>query len=121
MDSFCLVGSIPRLNCLGQHDQSTRDVEDRVIELLGELADGSILRNTGIGEHNIALALLSFDLRQEAVKIANVSYVSLGTGYIFSNLLYLRSQLRITPGYEDIRAFVHKLLRGGKANAAIAT
>jgi hypothetical protein len=37
------------------------------------------------------------------------------------DLLYRPSQLRLTaPRYEDVRAFVHKLLRRGKANAAIA-
>jgi hypothetical protein len=39
-----------------------------------------------------------------------------------SLIAYRRSQLQITaPRYEDVRAFVHKLLRGGKANAVIAT
>jgi hypothetical protein len=43
-------------------------------------------------------------------------------GYISSDLLYRRSQLRITaPRYEDVRAFVHELLRRRKADAAIAT
>jgi hypothetical protein len=43
-------------------------------------------------------------------------------GYISFDLLYRRSQLRITaPRYEDVRAFVHKLLRRRKADAAIAT
>ena len=49
-------------------------------------------------------------------------HVALYAGYISSDLLYRRSQLRITaPRYEDVRAFVHKLLRRRKADAAIAT
>jgi hypothetical protein len=42
-------------------------------------------------------------------------------GYIPSDLLHRPIQLRLTaPGYKDVRAFVHKLLRGRKANTAIA-
>jgi molybdate transport system ATP-binding protein len=53
---------------------------------------------------------------------AKVRHVSLYASYISSDLLYRRSQLRFTaPHYEDVRAFVHKLLCGRKANAAIAT
>ena len=33
----------------------------------------------------------------------------------------LRHTWIMAPRYEDVRAFVHKLLRGGKANAVIAT
>src|SRR2546426_3557400 len=98
------------------------DVEDRVIVLLGYLAEGRILRNTGVREHNIELALPPLDLCEEAIKIAEVRHVSLDAGYIPSDLLYRRSQLRITaPRYEDVRAFVHKLVRCRQANAAIAT
>src|SRR6202022_1153359 len=39
-------------------------VEDRVVELLGDLAEAGILRDTGIREHDIELALLPFDLRE---------------------------------------------------------
>jgi hypothetical protein len=45
----------------------------------------------------------------------------LHAGYIFSDLLYRRSQLLLTaPRYEDVCAFVDKLFRRGKANAAVA-
>jgi len=45
----------------------------------------------------------------------------LHTGHISSDFLYRRSQLSITAArYEDVRAFVHKLLCRRKANAAIA-
>src|SRR5713226_7940351 len=80
--------------------------------LLSYLSQGSKLRSTGVREHNIELAFLPLDLCEEAIKIAKVRKVSLYAGYISSDLLYRRSQLRITaPRYEDVRAFVHKLLR----------
>ncbi len=85
------------------------------------LPKGGVLRNAGIGEHNIELALLPLDLREEAIKIAKVRHVSLYAGHISSDFLDRRSQFRITaPGYEDVRAFFHKLLRRRKTDAAIA-
>jgi hypothetical protein len=97
------------------------DVEDRVVELLGYLAEGGIFRNTGIGEHNIELALLAFDLREQAIEIAKVRHVSLHAGYVSSDLLDRRGQLSIAASRdEDVRAFLHKLLRRRKADAAIA-
>jgi hypothetical protein len=45
----------------------------------------------------------------------------LHAGYVSSDLLYRRSQLRLTAArHEDVRALVHKLLRRRRANAAIA-
>src|SRR5258708_20455126 len=97
------------------------DVEDRFIELLGDLAEGGIFRNTGIREHNTELALLQLDLCEQAIKIAKVVHVSLYARYISSDLLDRRCQLRVTARrYEDVRAFAHKLPRRRKANAAIA-
>src|SRR5205807_3956354 len=97
-------------------------VEDGVIVLLGDRAEGGILRNTGIREHDIELALLPLDLCEEAIEIAKVRHVSLYAGDISPDLLDRRSQLRITaPRDEDVRAFVHELLRRRKADAAIAT
>src|SRR5438093_522748 len=91
------------------------DVEDRVIVLLRYLAEGGILRNTGIREHNVEPALLPFDLCEEAIQIAKVRHVSWYAGYVSSDVLYRRSQLRTTaPRYEDVCAFVHKLLRRRK-------
>ena len=49
------------------------------------------------------LALLPLNLCEEAIKIAEVRHVSLYAGYISSDLLYRRSQLRIpAPRYEDV-------------------
>src|SRR5262245_45156526 len=89
---------------------------------LSDLAEGGILRNHGIREHDIEPALLPLDLREEAIQIAQVRHVSLDAGHIAADLLYRPSQLRLTaPRDEDVGAFVHKLLRRGKANTAIAT
>src|SRR5262249_8961474 len=58
---------------------------------------------------------------EETIKIGEVRHVSLDAGHIASDLLDRHSQLRMTaPRDEDVRAFVHKLLRGGQANAATA-
>jgi len=84
--------------------------------LLSDLAQRSELRPSGISEHNIELALLALDLREEPIKIAKVRRVSLYAGHIFSDLLYAAANFRLTaPGYEDVRAFVHKLLRRRQA------
>src|SRR5262245_10451688 len=97
------------------------DVEERIIVLLSYLAERGKLRNTGIREHDIELALLPLDLSEETIKIAEVRHVSLYAGHISADLLDRRRQLRMTaPRDEDVRAFVHKLLRSRKANAAAA-
>src|SRR5713101_57095 len=89
--------------------------------LLSYLSQGSKLRCTGIREHNIELAFLPLDLCKEAIKIAEVRHVSLYSGDIFPDFLYRRRQLCIAaPAYVDVRAFVHKLLRRRKTDAAIA-
>src|SRR6266478_127503 len=99
------------------------DVEARVIVLLSYRPQrGERQRDTGIREHDIELALLLLNLCELAIKIGEVRHVSLYAGYISSDLLNRRSQLRIsTPRDEDVRAFVHKLLCRRKANAAITT
>src|SRR5207249_6934551 len=97
------------------------DVEDRVIVLLSDLAEGGIRRDAGIREHNIEPALLPLDSCEEAIKIAKVRHVSLYAAHISFDLLDRRSQLRITtPRDEDVRAFAHKQLGRREANAAIA-
>ncbi len=75
----------------GEKEAFHVDVEDRIVELFGYLAQWSILRNAGIREHDIELALLPLDLCEEAIKIAEIRDVSLDTGRIVSDLLYSRS------------------------------
>src|SRR6266446_5979862 len=93
-------------------------VKKRVVMLLGDLAQGSELRETGIREDNVKLAFLSFDLREEAVKIGKARNVSRYARDISSDLLHGRGQLRFTPPRDEhVRAFVHKLLRRRQTDA----
>src|SRR5207245_10902121 len=79
-------------------------------------------RRSAIREDDVELALLAPDLCEETIEIAEVRRVSLYAGHIYSDLLDRRSQLRITaPRDEDVRAFVHELLRRRQANAAVAS
>jgi hypothetical protein len=66
-------------------------VKERVVMLLSNLAQEGELRNTGIREHNIELALLPLDLGEEAIKIAKVRHGSLYAGYISSRCNVLRN------------------------------
>src|SRR5204863_1138607 len=58
------------------------DVEDRVVELFGYRSEVGIPRYAGIREHDIELALLPLDLREEAIEIAKVRHVSAYAGHI---------------------------------------
>jgi hypothetical protein len=60
------------------------DGEDRVKELLTDLAEGRNIPNTCIREDNIELAFLPLDLCEEAIQIAKVGPVPLYAGDIFS-------------------------------------
>jgi hypothetical protein len=71
-------------------------------------------------QHDIELGLFPLNLREEAIKVAKVRHVSLYASHISSDLPDRRSQFCIpAPGDKDVCAFVHKLLRGRKADAAI--
>ena len=62
------------------------------------------------------------DLSEEAIEIAKVRHVALETADVSPDFLHRRRQLRITASRdEDVRAFVHELLRGRKSDAAVAT
>src|SRR5712671_419022 len=89
--------------------------------LLGYLAQGCKLRETGIREDDVDFAFLSFDLCEEAIQIVQVRYVSLYAGDVLPDLLHRRSQFFLTaPRDENVRAFVHKLLRRRQADAAVS-
>src|SRR5215472_3837517 len=97
------------------------DVEDRVVELLGDRAQGRKLRNTGIGEDNVEPALLALDLGNQAIEIVKVRHISSDGGDVAPDLLDRRRQLGLTPARDEhVGAFVHELLRRREANAAIA-
>src|SRR2546422_70600 len=106
----------------GEQDAFHVDVEDRVEELFSDLAEGSILRYAGVGKHDIELAVLPLDLCEQAIEIAQIRYVSLHAGDISGDLFRRRGQFGLAPPRdEDVGAFGHELLRGGKADAAGAT
>jgi hypothetical protein len=52
------------------------DVENRIVQLLGDRSEGSVLGNPRIREENIESALLIPDLRIEAFQIVDIRYVS---------------------------------------------
>src|SRR5258706_6185204 len=89
--------------------------------LLGYLAQGCELSETGIREDDVDFAFLSLDLGEKAIKIVQVRYVSRYARDISSDLLHRRGQLRFTPPRdENVHAFVHKLLRRRQADAAVS-
>src|SRR6266403_2520541 len=98
------------------------DVEDPVVQLLGDRAQGRKHRDAGIGEDNVEPALLPLDLCEEAIEVAEVRHVSLDAGHIASDLLDRRRRLRLAaPGDEDVGAFLHEPLRRRETDAAVAT
>src|SRR5262249_8834559 len=98
------------------------DVEDRVVELLSDRAQGRQLRDAGIGEDNVEPALLPLDPGEEAIEVAEVRHVSLDAGHIASDLRDRRRRRGLTaPGDEDVGAFLHELLRRRETDAAVAT
>jgi hypothetical protein len=79
----------------GKEDALHIDIEYRVKELLGDGADGAILRKAGIRNHDVELALFRFDLRKEAIKIASARHVSPHAGNVSSDLSNGGGQLRL--------------------------
>src|SRR6516165_2650262 len=68
------------------------------------------------------LALLPLDLGEMAIKIVKVRHISPDGGYIASNLLDRRRQLRLPVARdEDVSAFAHKQSGRRQADAAAAT
>src|SRR5262245_42310026 len=92
------------------------------MQFLSDRAELGIARKSGICKDHIEPTLLPLDLREEAIEITKVRYVSLYLSYISSNFLYRPSQLVLTAsGGENVRDFIAKVLRGGKADTATAT
>src|SRR5262249_24080021 len=95
--------------------------EDRVVELLGDRAQGRKLRDTGIGEDDVEPALLAIDLEEQAIEIVKVRHISSDGGDVAPDLLDRHRQLGLTPARDEhVGTFVHELLRGREANAVIA-
>src|SRR5262249_30689406 len=97
------------------------DVEDRVVELLGDRAQGRIPRDAGVGEDDVKPALLALDLGEQAVHVVEVRNVATDGGDLASDLLDRRRDLGLRPaGDEDVATFVHEPLRRREADAAAA-
>ena len=93
-----------------------------VKQLFGDRAKRRVLGDSSVGEQDIELALLLFDLSEEPIEIVEVRHVSLNRGNTFSHLLDRRVQFRLTtPGDEDLGTLIYKPLRRGKADAIVAT
>src|SRR5262249_10462168 len=98
------------------------DVEDRVVELLGDRAQGRKLRYTGIGEDDVEPTLLALDLGEQAIEIVKVRHISSDGGDVAPDLLDRRRQLGLTPaGDEAVGRFVDELPGRRQANATITT
>ena len=92
-----------------------------VKQLFGDRARRRVLGDSSVGEQDIELALLLFDLSEEPIEIVEVRHVSLNRGNIFSHLLDRRVQFRLTTsGDEDVGTLIYKPLRCGKADATVA-
>src|SRR6266481_3704600 len=71
-------------------------IEDRIEKIFSDRPDRRVSRNPGIGEHNVDLAFLFFDLGEQAIKIVEIRHVTLDRGYILSDLFFRRRQLGFT-------------------------
>jgi len=71
--AFCTVNSSP----------FTVDVEDRVVELFADLAEGRILRDARIREQDVEPPLFTLDLAEEAVEVGMVRNVAPDTVTLF--------------------------------------
>src|SRR5262245_35288492 len=126
MDAFRMIeapsGSSGSAFCTVKSTPLHVDAEDRVVQLLGDRAQGRKLHDAGIGEDKVEPALLPRDLCEEAIEVAEVRHVSLDAGHIASDLLDRRRRLGLTaPGDEDVGAFLHEPLRRRETDAAVAT
>src|SRR5499427_6383811 len=98
------------------------DVEERVVELLGDRTQGRQPRDTCIGEDDVEPALLALDLGEQAIEIVKVRHISSDGGDVAPDLLDRRRQLELTPACDkDVGAFVDELLGRRQTNATITT
>src|SRR5579863_7670301 len=80
-----------------------------------------ILCNAGIRENDIELALLTPDLFEEPIQVAQIRHIPLDAGRIASDLLDGRSQFGVTAARnEDVGAFIDKPFCSSQSNTASA-
>src|SRR5206468_7984839 len=97
------------------------DVEDRVVELFADLAEGRIPRDARIREQDVEPPLFTPDLAEEAVEVGMVRNVAPDAGDVVPDLLDGRRQLRLTASSDEhVRAFVHKSHGRGQTYAAVS-
>ena len=93
------------------------DVENRVVEVLGDRTQTGILRNAGVCEYNIQPVFLVLDLCKEAIQSFETSQCT--PVYTSTDFLYCLGQLWFaSAGDERVRALVHKSHRRSKSNPA---
>jgi hypothetical protein len=98
------------------------DVEDRIVQLSGDLAEGRVSRDAGVREQDVKPPLLPLDLGEQAVEIAEVRNVASDSGDVATDLFDGLRQLAIPPSSDEhVRALTNELLRGRQANSAIPT
>src|SRR6202795_375265 len=89
---------------------------------LGEGSQRSESAAASIGEDNINAACFLLDRRIQPVEVRKVRHVALDCGDVLADQLdgFIQFALPAT-GDEDLRAFRNKALRGGEADAAVAS
>src|SRR4030095_3566643 len=85
----------------GEQQSLYVDVEDRVVELFADLADGRIPRDARIREQDVEPALFTLDLAEEAAAGDMVRNVAPDTGDVVLDLLDGRRQLRLTASSDE--------------------
>src|ERR1700675_3843351 len=89
---------------------------------LGEGSQRSESAAASIGEDNINAACLLLDRRIQPVEVCKVRHVALNSGDVLADQLEGFIQFALTAtGDEDLRAFLDKALRGGEADATVAS
>src|SRR6266852_130891 len=77
------------------------DVEDRVVELVADLAEGRVPRDARIREQDVEPPLFTLDLAEEAVEVGMVRNAAPDTGDVVPDLLDGRRQLRLTASSDE--------------------
>ncbi len=103
----------------GEENAFDVDVEDRVEEFFGDLAEPPVLRDASVRKEHVQPPLLRLDLREQAIKVGALRHVALDAGHALSDLFYRRLQLLpATPRDENVGAFVDEPLRRRQTDAA---
>src|SRR6266481_3742287 len=96
---------------------------ERLVEMrLGDGSQRSEFTAAGIGEDNINAACFLLDRRIQPVEVRKVRYVALNSGDVLADQLDGLIEFALTAtGDEDLGTLCDKALRGGEADAAVAS